>query len=1053
MENRYAKLNNLFLRQSYMDSWEEYVRGIRSKNAIHWDHVILTASNEEQAEVYRQQIAERIKNGHLPRQTEYAVLPDPQGKRVGSGGATFHVLKYIAQYREKEECAAERAAEKAGAACAEHRTKDGGALSPTDIFRGKRILVIHSGGDSKRVPQYSVCGKLFSPVPRELPDGRASTLFDEFMISMAGVAGRIPEGMLVLSGDVLLLFNPLQIDAQFHGAAAISVKENVAVGKEHGVFLNNGNDVVGRFLHKQSEEELTRLGAVNDKGCVDLDTGAVLLDAELLGALFSLISTDGVVDADKYGRFVNERARISFYGDFLYPLAEEATLDQYYLEAAEGELNDELHECRTQIWQAIHSFSMKLICLSPAKFIHFGTTGELLALVTSGVEDYEFLDWKKEVFSVCGGHVSPPQNTAMHHSVVERAGSLGNGVYVEQSYVEADAEIGHGSILSNLRIGSVHVPPGIVLHGLYLRDGGCVVRVYAAKDNPKGTLAGDAPFLGTTLKGLLRIMQTGTAALWSDRAEEACCLWNAALYPVFRTMEEAVASALFLHRAAADGACAPKEREKWLSARRLSLEESFREADTAMIPKWQKQLENEIIVRKFLYAVRKRQDYLTCLQIFGERGVSGQQLTMLLQYAQTADFSEKIRIYYHLSRGLRQGQRSVAGYDDGMLEGMCFDTIRDEIFREGRAALPESDGLNIVQEDVSVALPVRVNWGGGWTDTPPQCNEQGGVVLNAAITLNGVLPVQVRVRKMSEYYVAFESADLDARGEAHSVEEIRDCHNPYDFFALHKAALIACGIIPMEGEADLTQILRRLGGGIYLSTQVVGVPKGSGLGTSSILSGACVKGIFAFLGRELSDEAVYETVSCMEQIMSTGGGWQDQVGGLTGGIKLITTRPGLHQQIRVSYVTVPDEAKKELQERFALIYTGQRRLARNLLRDVVGNYIGGREESVEALYEMKRVAAMMRFELEEGNIDGFAALLNRHWELSKKLDAGSTNTCIEQIFLVCEDLIDGRFIAGAGGGGFIQVILKRGVTRQQLGERLREVFQDSGVAVWECAFV
>lgn len=77
--------------------------------------------------------------------------------------------------------------------------------------------MIHSGGDSKRVPQYSACGKIFSPVPRELPDGRTSTLFDEFMISMAGVAGRLKEGMLVLSGDVLLLFNPLQIDFTFQG--------------------------------------------------------------------------------------------------------------------------------------------------------------------------------------------------------------------------------------------------------------------------------------------------------------------------------------------------------------------------------------------------------------------------------------------------------------------------------------------------------------------------------------------------------------------------------------------------------------------------------------------------------------------------------------------------------------------------------------------------------------------------------------------------------------------------------------------------------------------
>mgnify|MGYP000656462405 CR=1 FL=1 len=42
--------------------------------------------------------------------------------------------------------------------------------------------------------------------------------------------------------------------------------------------------------------------------------------------------------------------------------------------------------------------------------------------------------------------------------------------------------------------------------------------------------------------------------------------------------------------------------------------------------------------------------------------------------------------------------------------------------------------------------------------------------------------------------------------------------------------------------------------------------------------------------------------------------------------------------------------------------------------------------------------------------------LNEHWEVSKKLDAGSTNTCIDQIFASCEDLIDGKFISGAGGG-------------------------------------
>lgn len=60
---------------------------------------------------------------------------------------------------------------------------------------------------------------------------------------------------------------------------------------------------------------------------------------------------------------------------------------------------------------------------------------------------------------------------------------------------------------------------------------------------------------------------------------------------------------------------------------------------------------------------------------------------------------------------------------------------------------------------------------------------------------------------------------------------------------------------------------------------------------------------------------------------------------------------------------------------------------------------------------------------------------------------------IDQIFESCEDLIDGKFISGAGGGGFLQVILKKGVTKEHLRRRLRNVFQDSGVDMWESEFL
>ena len=1013
-------MKNLFLRQSYIDAWEDYQRSIRKRSFAQWDYIVLTASHDEQANAFQSQITYRQNKNVLPCKTKYLVLPDPDGKRVGSGGATLQVLRKLA---EQEDIAGD--------------------------FHNKRILVIHSGGDSKRVPQYSVCGKLFSPVPRELPDGRASTLFDEFLIGMAGVPSRFREGMLVLSGDVLLLFNPLQIDAQFHGAAAISMKSPVDVGKDHGVFLNNGKDYVKKFLHKQSIETLEKLGAVNTHGNVDLDTGAVLFDVNLMNALLSLVQTDGKIDAEKYARFVNEKSRISLYGDFLYPLAEDSTLEQYYKEQPEGTFCEELTECRTRIWEVLHSFEMKLICLSPAEFIHFGTTRELLALLTDEIADYEYLEWKPMVFT---NYKSEKKiQAAVHNALIEGTVQLADKCYVENSWLRGNTVLEKDCVISQLELKDVTVP-SMVLHGVALkRENGekrYIVRGYGIKDNPKKTLEERGSFLDGDLQSFINLNNLKTEDIWES---EDHSLWKAKLYPVTDSQEKAVSWALLLHRMSSEKADEVKVAE-WKSLKRYSLEESFQIADASVLVPWEEKLENRILIERFLNRLRAGEHYVDSLKTFGIKELDEKQFDMLMEMAEKElPFEERIRVLYSISRSMKFMKKNFHGISYDQVEQKCFATIQQEIFKASN--VNQVKKYKIAENQVKVSLPVRVNWGGGWTDTPPYCNEKGGVVLNAAILLNGQEPIEVELRKLPEKHIEFASLDLDAHGVVTTVAEIQDCHNPYDSFALHKAALIACGIIPLEGEADLEKILDEMGGGFYMSTCVKGVPKGSGLGTSSILSGACVRALGKFLGTNWSDSDVYELVLNLEQIMSTGGGWQDQVGGLTGGIKYITSRPGMKQKLKVEYLDLDEATKTELQERFALIYTGQRRLARNLLRDVVGNYIGGKKESKEALEEMKHLAVMMRYELEQGDVNAFAKLLNEHWEVSKKLDAGSTNTCIDQIFASCEDLIDGKFISGAGGGGFLQVILKKGVSKEMLRARLLDVYQDSGVDVWNAEFV
>jgi len=969
--------STLFLTQSYNDTWGDYKRSLSSTSFPVWDYVVLTASNEQQAEGFREQLEARKE--YLPVRTHFAVIPDEGGVRVGSGGATLSVIKYI---RERE-----------------------------GSFNGLRILVIHSGGDSKRVPQYSALGKLFSPVPHELSDGRRSTLFDEFLIATASVPSRIREGMLLLSGDVLLLFNPLQIDYSGNGAAAISFKEDVQTGKDHGVFLSGEDGNVARFLHKQTVETLQQQGAVNERNCVDIDTGAVIFSADMLESLYSLIPTK----AD-YQKYVNSTVRLSLYGDFLYPLATDSTLEQFYREKPEGEFCDELTQARTAVWKALRPYRMKLLRLAPAKFIHFGTTGEILELMNEGIESYQVLGWSKQVASSIDGQ------TAGYNSVLSTKARIGSGCYLETSYVHSAATVGNNTVLSYIDIHDEVIPDNVVLHGLKQKDGKFVARIYGVDDNPK-----ENKLFGKTLDGMQE--------LWDD---ENHTLWNAKLYPVCDTIKEAVAAALNVYEIVHGGG----DVDAWKNAERKSLCSGFNDADTAAIIAWDTRMAELVQMDEIAKLIGAGRPAREGKAILNTKQLTKIQESWLQNHLEEADFSTAMRLYYYIGTAL--------GNEPYIAE--CFKTIQSGILKATLDNLQYNEKAKIVKDKHIVKLPLRVNWGGGWSDTPPYCMENGGTVLNAAILLNGQCPVEVRLEKIPEKKVVFDSRDMDVHGEFDTIEPLQITGDPYDPFALQKACLLACGIIPKEG-GDLRLILDRLGGGFVMNSEVTNVPKGSGLGTSSILSAACVKCVCEFMGIDHGNDDLYGKVLAMEQIMSTGGGWQDQVGGVTNGIKYVTSKPGLNQQLKVQHLELDPGTIAELNERFCLIYTGQRRLARNLLRDVVGRYVGNEPDSLYALDEIQRVAALMRFELERGNVDEFAKLIEKHWELSQKVDAGSTNTLINQIFASIEDLIDGRLVCGAGGGGFLQVMLKKGVSKDAVHRRLKDVFQDNPVDIWPCELV
>ena len=996
------KLTSLFLSQSYQDTWDDYNRSLNSARFACWDYVILTASNEGQAVSFRMQIEERKKAGLLPARTHFAVIPDEGGKRVGSGGATLGVIRYIAEH------------------------------SGSADFSNLCILVIHSGGDSKRVPQYSALGKLFSPVPHILPNGRLSTLFDEFVIAMSSMPSRIREGMVLLSGDVLLLFNPLQVDYSGRGAAAISFKEDVQTGKNHGVYLIGDDGNVKKFLHKQSVESLQKHGAVNERNAVDIDTGAVIFSSDMLSSLYGLISTNGKTDAAKYVKFVNETVRLSLYGDFTYPLAHDSTLEDFYLEKPEGDYCEELKEARMAVWTALRPYRMKLLRLAPAKFIHFGTTKEILALMNEGIDSYEALGWHNQIGSSIQGE------TAAYNSVLSNKATIGRNCYLEVSYVHRNAKIGDNVLLSYIDIHDEEIPSNVVLHGLKQKDGKFVARIYGVGDNPKGDVKDNCTFLGGTLADFIIKNDIMENELWNS---DNHTLWTANLYPACDTIQEAIAAALNVYALTRGEG----DIQAWKKANRKSLCSGFNEADPEAIIAWDKRMQELVRMDGLAKYIRAKKPASQAREVLCAKSLTPIQEEWLQKRLEKSDCFEQMRLHYYIGKAL-------GGAEGDSYVAKSFQCIQETILEHCLGELQYNDACKIAKEKHEVKLPLRVNWGGGWSDTPPYCNENGGTVLNAAILLNGEKPVSVTLTKLQEKKIVFDSRDMDVHGEFDSIEPLQSTGDPYDSFALQKAALLACGIIPKTG-GNLDEILTRLGGGFSMQSEVVGVPKGSGLGTSSILSAACVKAIFEFMGIVYEQEDLYSHVLCMEQIMSTGGGWQDQVGGVADGIKFITTEAGIDQKIVVESVHISEDTKQELNERLVLIYTGQRRLARNLLRDVVGRYIGNEIDSEWALEEIQKLAISMRAALEKGDVDEFAKLLDQHWELSKTIDKGSSNTLIDYIYTSIEEFIDGRLVCGAGGGGFLQAILKKGVSKEQVRERLRAVFEDNGVDVWKATIL
>ena len=322
--------------------------------------------------------------------------------------------------------------------------------------------------------------------------------------------------------------------------------------------------------------------------------------------------------------------------------------------------------------------------------------------------------------------------------------------------------------------------------------------------------------------------------------------------------------------------------------------------------------------------------------------------------------------------------------------------------------------------------PVRIDLAGGWTDTPPYCLMEGGSVVNIAIELNGQPPLQTYVKPCREPHIVLRSIDLGAMEVIDTYEQLAEYNKVGSPFSIPKAALALAGFLPdfsQECYPTLRAQLEAFGSGIEL-TLLSAIPAGSGLGTSSILASTVLGAVGDFCSLAWDKNEIGRRTLVLEQLLTTGGGWQDQFGGVLGGVKLLETQRGFDQDPLVRWLPDGLYTQPEYQQCHLLYYTGITRTAKKILAEIVRRMFLNHHDEIMQLRAMKAHAIDMYEAIQRQDFTEMGHLIGKTWQQNQLIDSGTNPDSVRRITDLVDDLCLGYKLPGAGGGGYLYMVAK-----------------------------
>lgn len=900
--------------------------------------------------------------------THYA-LSDPEGARIGSGGGTAWLL-------------------------ANHFKHSGASDFSTYLSADKKII-IHAGGQSRRLPAYAPSGKVLSPIPvfrwsrgQNLQQNLLD-LQEPFYKELLEVA---PEtcNTLIASGDILILpgehFNHLpQADVICMGIWA-----DPHLASRHGVFFTpkSRQTELAFMLQKPKHSQIEQLSATH---LFLMDAGVWILSDKAIERLMKKCQWDhrtfkkGIPDY------------YDLYSEFGLALGTAPSV-------SDSELSD---------------LSVAIVPLEKGAFYHYGTNLELI----SSTENIQ--NSVKDQRAIWHNRVKPHPSLFVQNAVTEKPFTHEqHHIWVENSHIASGWQLNHHHIITGIPKNdwTLQLPAGTCLDLVPLSADELSIRPYGMSDSFSGE-AQDAIWMGQALQQWL-----GDRGLTLEASgiSPTSDIQDVALFPILKKtqLKQELISWMI------EDVSNEQMKALWLSSQRISATGLNAQADLVTLFQ-QRAAFAHATIPKLAGNYQKSILYQTDLK----------KLALTYYKAQlplpVPPGPDEDPLLIARDRMFRAEHARLSGEAASNYEQQAYQTIHQAFLKSARH--PTVPKLSVFTDQIVWGRsPARLDLAGGWSDTPPYCLQSGGSVVNMAVNLNGQPPLQVFIRLSDDPVITLRSIDNGVSETITCYDELANYTNVGSAFSIPRAALCLAGFHPNYGPNQFSSLqaqLKDFGGGIEISL-LVAIPKGSGLGTSSILAATILGSLSDFCGLDWNQPTICHNTLLLEQMLTTGGGWQDQYGGILPGIKLLHSQPGMQNDVSAHWL--PDMLFKapEYQNNWLLYYTGITRVAKNILSEIVQGMYLNDGDKLRILDTIKDHALQTADAIQKCDYRQTAEMIGRSWQLNNQLDKGTNTAEIQSILDKIKPFTYGYKLLGAGGGGYLLLCAKDSEAAQAIQKAL-----------------